>query len=650
MDRDSPSSLPPTLLEPPPPATIISPPSPTKDKTITKDPSQPDMISSQASPTIESPDSLPQSSTGSPPPMSTPLPAPASPAFLRPTSPPFASSSVSITVRSPSPSSPSFRPKGPLHRRTSSAHRVRETIDGTQTANEDGERMINQYKIGMSLGQGAYAKVELGVDINTGVKYAIKEFSKSRLHHQSLQEKHRATMRSKLREGRARKAMSGDERESRERPSQPMEKEEMSGTLGGTQPGDEKMEDPLGLIRREIAVMKKLDHPNLVHLYEAISVSTADALFLVLEYMPGGTLMKVKIGEDDSNAQPPFDREQTREYFRQLCLGLEYLHANEVVHRDIKPENILLSTDRQLVKLCDFGVSEMFTKTGDDRIQKSGGSPAFQSPESFQPNGELHGKAVDIWALGVTLYCMLTGTLPFNYPNIIELYAALMEKSPRIPEDWDASLRDLIERMLCKDPALRIDMSSLREHPWTTDETRLPMIDREENLFEVGKQVEEPTQDEIKDAIVTFRGILYVMRAVHKMRRLHLRRSSPSRGATSSPGGSANASFASESMDSYVSHDRLTSTTSLSSDGEDGQYKDIAGNKVMSPRKMSLASPADTVRPDATPPMSFGNIEPIKTDVQENVDGVVLVDSPTSENEDAGTEKLGSGSSRDLQL
>lgn len=176
MDRDSPSSLPPTLLEPPPPATIISPPSPTKDKTITKGPSQPDMISSQASPTIESPDSLPQSITGSPPPMSTPLPAPASPAFLRPTSPPFASSSVSITVRSPSPSSPSFRPKGPLHRRTSSAHRVRETIDGTQTANEDGERMINQYKIGMSLGQGAYAKVELGVDINTGVKYVSLTF------------------------------------------------------------------------------------------------------------------------------------------------------------------------------------------------------------------------------------------------------------------------------------------------------------------------------------------------------------------------------------------------------------------------------------------------------------------------------------------
>ncbi|WVO24263.1 uncharacterized protein IAS62_005627 [Cryptococcus decagattii] len=643
MDQDGPFSLCPTLLGPPPPATVISPPSPTKDKTVTKDssPSQPRMISSQAFPTIESPGSLPQSTTDSPPPMVTPLPAPASPAFLRPTSPPFASPSLATTVRSPSPSSPSLRPKGLHHRRTSSTHRVRETIDGTQTANKDGERMINQYKIGMSLGQGAYAKVELGVDIHTGVKYAIKEFSKSRLHHQSLEEKHRANMRSKLRNGRARKTMGEDEGKSRERPSQSSEKE-ISGILDSTQSGDERTEDPLGLIRREIAVMKKLDHPN------AISVSTADALFLVLEYMPGGTLMKVKAGENDSNAQPPFDREQTREYFRQLCLGLEYLHANEIVHRDIKPDNILLSADRQLVKLCDFGVSEMFTKRGDDRIQKSGGSPAFQSPESFQSGGELHGKAMDIWALGVTLYCMLTGTLPFNYANIIELYAAVMEKSPRIPEDWDASLRDLIERMLCKDPASRIDMPSLREHPWTTDETRLPMIDTEENLFEVGKRVEEPTQDEIKDAIGTFRGILTVMRAVHKLRRLHLNRSSPSRGATSSPGDSANVSFASESMDSYVSCDPLTSTSSLSSDVEEGEFKDIAANKVMSPRQMSLASPADTAKPDITPSMSFEGIEPIKTDVQEDTDEVVLVDSPTSENEDAKIEKAGSGSSRDL--
>lgn len=74
---------------------------------------------------------------------------------------------------------------------------------------------------------------------------------------------------------------------------------------------------------------------QIIHLYEAISVSNADALFLVLEYLPGGTLMEVQVGGDTSQARPPFPRDQSREYFRQLCLGLEYLHHNAVVHRDV---------------------------------------------------------------------------------------------------------------------------------------------------------------------------------------------------------------------------------------------------------------------------------------------------------------------------
>lgn len=165
---------------------------------------------------------------------------------------------------------------------------------------------------------------------------------------------------------------------------------------------------------------------------------SADALFLVLEYLPGGVLMSMTPGEEQP-AQPPFSRERTREYFRQLCLGLEYLHWNGIIHRDvgrgsvfrqgfwtrgltkkqIKPENVLVSGDGETVKLCDFRVSEMFIGTGDDRIKKSGGSPAFLSPESFTctcrttpkkrwsstqaktaSSQEIHGKAVDIWALG----------------------------------------------------------------------------------------------------------------------------------------------------------------------------------------------------------------------------------------------------------
>lgn len=74
---------------------------------------------------------------------------------------------------------------------------------------------------------------------------------------------------------------------------------------------------------------------QIVHLYEAISVPNADALYLVLEYLPGGVIMSVKMG-DDSPSEPPFPDTQAREYFRQLILGLEYLHANGVIHRDVR--------------------------------------------------------------------------------------------------------------------------------------------------------------------------------------------------------------------------------------------------------------------------------------------------------------------------
>nr|XP_019050083.1 CAMKK/CAMKK-META protein kinase [Kwoniella bestiolae CBS 10118]OCF29013.1 CAMKK/CAMKK-META protein kinase [Kwoniella bestiolae CBS 10118] len=600
----------PSLLQPP--ATIVSPPSPTDAKdfhpptfSFPPQPSPPtnepdevveydspeeededDNTPANTQPTPARPNNRHRPSYGSLSPGHTPQPqistqmseSPSKDYTLQlPESPdPSASSS-----RPASPSSPRYRPKGLHHRRTSSTHRVRETTDGTQTSTEDGTRMINQYKIGRSLGKGAYAKVELGVDVGTGEEYAIKEFSKSRLHYQALQDKHRQTSRGRIRRAQGPSGLSNQ-----------------SAIKRAGEDQVEEQQDPLGLIRREIAVMKKLDHPNIIHLYEAISVPTADALFLVLEYLPGGTLMEVQVGGDDSSAKSPFDLPQSREYFRQLCLGLEYLHANGVIHRDVKPDNVLLSRNKELVKLCDFGVSEMFTAAGDDRIKKSGGSPAFLSPESFTAHQQdLHGKAVDIWALGVTLYCMLTGKLPFNVPTPMELFTAVREKKPNIPNDWDDHLKDLMTRMLEKDPQKRIAMPEIREHNWVTEEGQEPMIETDTNLFDIGKHVEEPTQEELKNAIGTLRGIFTVIRAVQKMRRLQLHRRSQSGQGQGQPSpGSTNVSLASGSMDSYTSARPGTSATSVSDETDEAKYGDIAGDTVMSPRSMSRASMASTER------------------------------------------------------
>lgn len=199
----------PSMLQPP--ATIISPPSPIEPKSVQSHrfPSPPRASSPDQNITVDSPASSPTASPGrspgrqSPTPSSIPLPRapsaslgpapiaathmssspvwgspaagrPSSTSLLPPESPdPSAgpSRSGSISPRSPSPSSPAYHSQRLGHRRQSSSHRVRETTDGEQRQTESGERMINQYRIGRSLGKGAYAKVELGVDVGTGKEY-----------------------------------------------------------------------------------------------------------------------------------------------------------------------------------------------------------------------------------------------------------------------------------------------------------------------------------------------------------------------------------------------------------------------------------------------------------------------------------------------
>ena len=142
------------------------------------------------------------------------------------------------------------------------------------------------------------------------------------------------------------------------------------------------------------------------------------------------------------------------------------------MHRDIKPDNLLLDS-HDVLKIVDFGVSEMFTKE-DDRLKSSSGSPAFSSPELSQGGiSNVSGKAADIWAMGVTLYALIYGALPFNDHNVLELYENIRHKEYRpfysqpnesvyIPEDEDPNLVDLFRKILDKDPTTRIKMPQLR--------------------------------------------------------------------------------------------------------------------------------------------------------------------------------------------
>lgn len=142
--------------------------------------------------------------------------------------------------------------------------------------------------------------------------------------------------------------------------------------------------------------------------------------------------------------------------------NVEAVHAQGVIHRDIKPDNLLRSDD-DVLKIVDFGVSEIFEKTDEMMTAKSAGSPAFLAPElCVARHGDVSGKAADIWSMGVTLYCLRYGKIPFERDNILGMYDAIKTEQHYQPPGENDKFVDLMDRLLEKDPKKRITMAELR--------------------------------------------------------------------------------------------------------------------------------------------------------------------------------------------
>lgn len=138
------------------------------------------------------------------------------------------------------------------------------------------------------------------------------------------------------------------------------------------------------------------------------------------------------------------------------------MHAQGIIHRDIKPDNCLVTEDDTL-KIVDFGVSEMFEKHSPMSTSKHAGSPAFMPPElCVVKHGLISGRAADIWSMGVTLYCLRYGKIPFTKDNLLELYDSIRDDELRIDGSEQADFRHLLTRLFEKDPDKRITMKQLR--------------------------------------------------------------------------------------------------------------------------------------------------------------------------------------------
>ncbi|XP_028318570.1 calcium/calmodulin-dependent protein kinase kinase 2 [Gouania willdenowi] len=315
---------------------------------------------------------------------------------------------------------------------------------------------LNQYKLKDEIGKGSYGVVKLAYNEDDNTYYAMKVLSKKRLMRQAGFPRRPPPRGARAPEG----------------PPQP--------------------KGPLERVYQEIAILKKLDHPNVVKLVEVLDDPSEDHLYMVFELVKQGAVMEVP-------ADKPFSEDQARFYFQDLLRGIEYLHYHGIIHRDIKPSNLLVGEDGH-IKIADFGVSNQF-EGADALLTSTVGTPAFLAPETLsETRKNFSGKALDVWAMGVTLYCFAFGVCPFMDERILSLHQKIKTQPVVLPEHTDISddLKDLLLKMLDKNPESRISIPQIKVHPWVTRHGAEPLPPEDDNCCMLIEVTEEEVENSVK--------------------------------------------------------------------------------------------------------------------------------------------------------
>ncbi|KAM9313748.1 maternal embryonic leucine zipper kinase isoform 1-T2 [Pholidichthys leucotaenia] len=214
--------------------------------------------------------------------------------------------------------------------------------------------------------------------------------------------------------------------------------------------------DDLPRVKVEIEALKNLSHQHVCRLYQVMETSTQ--IFMVLEYCPGGELFDYIIAKDR------LSEEETRVFFRQIVSALAYVHSQGYAHRDLKPENLLIDEDHNL-KLIDFGLCAKPKGGLSHELMTCCGSPAYAAPELIQGKAYI-GSEADVWSMGVLLFALLCGYLPFDDDNCMVLYRKITRGMYDNPRWLSPGSVLLLNQMMQVDPKLRLTVRQLLDHPW----------------------------------------------------------------------------------------------------------------------------------------------------------------------------------------